>query len=299
MSWLAIIVLAYFIMAIISLFDRYFLVGPMADPRIYTFNIGFLWLLFSFFIIFFGLHLPSLPFVLLGLSAGFVRFFGVLFLSLSVSRTEISRVVPIIGSLQPIFSFLLFFPQSRSLALPQLLAFLLLILGSVLISFKKLGKESFNLENLKYPLIASLLYACTFFLLKNAFLGTDFWSGIFLTLLGGGITALMFLVVPENRKAVFSQERTGKTSGLFIFSQGLAGVAIFLQYYAVFLAKPGQVPLINALEGTRYVFLFFLVLLVSRWKPSVLKEENSRETLILKAVAIVIICLGLALLNSK
>jgi uncharacterized membrane protein len=299
MSWLAIIVLAYFIMAIISLFDRYFLVGPMADPRIYTFNAGFLWMIFSLPLLFLGLHFPSLFFIALGLSAGFVRFFALFFLSSSISKTEISRVVPIVGSLQPIFSFLLFFPQSRSLALTQLLAFLLLVLGSILISLKKSEKRSFNFENLKYPLIASLLYACTFFLLKNAFLGIDFWSGVFLTLLGGGVASLLFLTVSGNRKAVFCQKRTGKTSGLFVFSQGLAGVAIFLQYYAVFLAKPGQVPLINALEGTRYVFLFFLVLLVSRWKPSVLKEENSRETLILKAAAIVIICLGLALLNSK
>ncbi len=71
---------------------------------------------------------------------------------------------------------------------------------------------------------------------------------------------------------------------------------MFLQYYAVFLAKAGQVPLINALEGTRYVFLLFFVSILGYWKPQILKEEVSKDVILQKIVAIILIGGGLAFL---
>ena len=85
-------------------------------------------------------------------------------------------------------------------------------------------------------------------------------------------------------------------SGLLLLGQTLGGLSLVLQYYAVFLVKPGQVPLINALEGTRYVFLLFFVFLLGKWKPQLLKEEISREVLLPKILAILLIGGGLALL---
>lgn len=297
--WLIVAVLAYFILAIVSLFDRYFLVGPISSPKVYTFYVGILCLLLCFFLIPFGISLPAAGIIFLGLVAGLTRMLGTLFLTISITRSEISRVIPAIGALQPIFSFFLFFlflPQSRGLSLIQVIAFVLLVLGSVLISVKKFDKEFFSLQALKYPIIASLFYSLMFFLIKNLFLKTAFVNGMFLILLGNGLASLVFFAPPKDREIIFNQKLSKKISGFFVLGQALGGLALLLQYYAVFLAKPGQVPLINALEGTRYVFLLIFVFLLAGWKPQLLNEEVSRKALLPKVLAVLLIVGGMALL---
>jgi drug/metabolite transporter (DMT)-like permease len=297
--WLIVAVLAYFILAIVSLFDRYFLVGPISSPKVYTFYIGTSCLLFCFFLIPFGISLPATGIIFLGLAAGLTRMLGTLFLTISITRSEISRVIPAIGALQPIFSFFLFFlflPQSRALSPLQAIAFVLLVLGSVLISVKKFDKEFFSLQALRYPIIASLLYSLMFFLIKNLFLKTTFLNGIFLILLGNGLASLVFFALPKDREIIFNQKLSKKISGFFVLGQALGGLALLLQYYAVFLAKPGQVPLINALEGTRYVFLLIFVFLLAGWKPQLLNEEVSRKAFLPKVLAVLLIVGGMALL---
>ncbi len=178
----------------------------------------------------------------------------------------------------------------------QLGAFVLLVFGSAMISAKKFDRQFFNFENLKYPITASFFYSLMFFFIKNLFLETDFLSGIFLILLGSGLASLAFLLFPKNRDIIFNHKMPGKISGLLFLGQILGGLSIILQYYAVFLVKPSQVPLINALEGTRYVFLLFFVFLLSRWNPKLLKEEISKDVILQKLIAILLIGGGLALL---
>jgi len=300
--WLLAAILAYFFLAVVSLFDRYFLVGPMQSPKVYTFYIGISCLLFCLFLIPFGISFPVINIVFLGLITGLIRMLANLFLTTSITKSEISRVVPAVGALQPIFSFFLFFlflPQSRILNIIQVAAFLLLVFGSVLISVKKFDKEFFNFKTLKYPIAASFLYSLTFFLLKNLFLQTNFLNGIFLVLLGSGLASLGIFAFPKNRELIFNQKLYGKISVFFVLGQTIGGLALILQYYAVFLAKAGQVPLINALEGTRYVFLLFFVSLLSFWKPQLLKEEVSKNIMLQKIIAILFIGGGLALLALK
>jgi len=297
--WLVVAILAYFLLAVVSLFDRYFLVGPISSPKVYTFYIGISCLLFCLFLIPFGISFPAAGMIFLGLIAGLTRMLGTLFLTISITKSEISRAVPAIGALQPIFSFFLFFlflPQSRALTIFQIVAFILLVFGSALISIKKFDREFFSSKVLKYPIIASFLYSLTFFLIKNLFLGTTFLNGMFLILFGNGLASLVFFSFPKNREVIFNQKLSKKISGFFILGQTLGGLALLFQYRAVFLAKPEQVPLINALEGTRYVFLLFFVFLLSNWKPQLLKEEVSKEVFLPKVLALLLIVGGMALL---
>lgn len=299
MSWLLVTILAYFFLAIVSLFDRYFLVGPMPNPRVYTFYVGIIWFFLCFILLPFGISFPTTDIIFLGLGAGLIRIFAVLFLAKSLFKEEVSRVVPAIGGFLPIFSFLLFFiffPKSGLLNLLQIAAFILLVCGSVLISIKKFDKGFLNLKDLKYPILAAFLFALNFFLIKNLFLRVSFLDGFFFLLLGGGLGAVIFLIFPQVRKDVFAQKITPKISGIFLFGQIFGGLGVLFQNYAVFLAKVNQVPLINALEGIRYVFLLSFVFLLSRWKPSLLREETGRAIFYQKIFAILLIGGGLVLL---
>ena len=299
MLWLLITILGYFFLAIVSLFDRYFLVGPIPKPIVYTFNIGILGLFICLILLPFGISMPTWNFLILGLAAGWVRILAIFFLNKSIVESEVSRVVPAIGGFLPIFSFLLFllyFPMAEILNLFQVTAFILLLTGSVLISLKKFSIQSLTFKILKYPIISAFLFALTFFLTKILFLKTDFLDGLFLILFGGGLAASSFLTVPQNRKIIFSQKPTQKISILFLLGQIFGGLGVGLLYFAVFLAEPGQVPLINALEGIRYVFLLCFVFLLFRWKPQILKEEMGGKILIQKVLATALIVAGLFVL---
>ena len=145
MSWLVVTISAYFLLAIVSLFDRYFLVGSIPHPKVYTFYVSMLWCLAGLLLIPFVAIPAELNLVIfLGLAAGFIRTFAILFLCKSIMESEVSRTIPTIGGFLPIFSFLFFFlitPNQEILDPIRLAAFICLVLGSVLIS-NETGKGS-------------------------------------------------------------------------------------------------------------------------------------------------------------
>ena len=87
-----------------------------------------------------------------------------------------------------------------------------------------------------------------------------------------------------------------KISGLFLFAQALGGLGVILQFYSIFLAKPFQVSLINALEGIIYVFLLIFIYILSKWNPDLLKEEMRGANFFQKILATLLIVMGLAIL---
>jgi len=299
MNWIFFAILAYFFLAFVSLFDRYFLIGPIPQPRVYAFYVGILGFFLCLFLIPFIIPFPRKELVILGMGAGVIRIFATLFLARGIMKSEVSRVVPAVGGLLPIFSFLIFLslsPFQEIFNISQISAFIFLVAGSVLISMKEMSLKLFDLSNLKYPVLAAFLYALTFFLTKILFLETQFINGFFLILFGGGLGSFSFLVSKKTRQLIFSQELTQKIGGLFILGQIFGGLGIIFQYYAIFLAKPFQIPLINALEGTRFIFLLAFVFLLALWRPEILKEEIKEKILIQKIIATLLISGGLALL---
>ena len=302
MHWLIITILAYFLLAIVSLFDRYFLVGPISSPKVYTFYIGLTWSFISLLLLPFITVPSNFLFVILGLLAGVVRILAALFFAKAIVKSEASRVVPSVGALLPIFSFLLFFiflPETGNQNLFQFLAFIFLLLGAALISIKEFSIKIFHPGFMKYSVVAAFLFALNFFLLKIAFLKIDFLTGLFLLLLGGGAAAIFLLFFPKNRQEIFGRKTSLKVSGFFLLGQIVSGSGVLLQNYAVFLAKPGQVPLINAIEGTRYVFLLLFIFILSKVRPEILKEEMRGKVLLQKIIAIFLIGIGLVSLAFK
>lgn len=298
-SWLVLAILAYFFLAIVSLFDRYFLVGPMPNPKVYTFNAGLVWFIASLFIIPLGVFLPEPGYLLVALASGVFRIFAILFLMEGIIRSEVSRIVPANAGLLPIFTFLFFLfylPPAETLKPLQIFAFFLLVVGSVLISLKKLS-TFFSFKIFKFPIASAFLFALSFFLVKITFEAMGFWNGFFWSLIGSFIGALVFLFFHKVRQEIFSQKPISKNFGLFVVGQAVGGIGVILQYYAINLAGAGQVPLINALEGVRHAFLLLFIFGLSLWRPNLLKEEIRGAILIQKILAVLLICGGLIILT--
>ena len=109
MLWLTVAISAYLILAIVFLVDKYLLVGPIPNPQVYTFYIGTLGILVLILAPFVGLYIPELSQIVLSLLAGALFIYGIFWLNKALRLFEASRVIPAIGGILPIFSFLLIY----------------------------------------------------------------------------------------------------------------------------------------------------------------------------------------------
>ena len=296
MLWIIITILSYFLLALTALGDKYLLSGP-PEPKSYNFFINFPGVLLLFLIPFVGFVRPDFRQTILSFLAGGLMVFAGYFLYAALERFEASRVIPAIGGILPLFTLgIIYVSTGKGPGPESLTAFFLLVLGSVLISLKK-GKE-ISLASFSLSALSAFLFALSFVFIKNLYLELPFWTTLILTRLGAFLVSLVFLFNKEARKEIFQKKSLFQknTGVVFLTTQGIGTIATLLQNWAVFLAPLGFLAFINALEGTRYVFLFGLSVFISMKFPRILKEQVSKQVIFQKAVAILVIIIGLGVL---
>lgn len=309
MLWIIFAIIAYFLLAISAVIDDFLLTGPLAKPKLYAFYVSILGI-FVFVLAPFGFVLPDMITLLIALLSGALWFFALLGLFESLRLFEASRVIPAVGGILPIFTLIfsyIFALQSRetitSLSAEKILAFIFLIIGSILISLEKnnpITKMSFVLSGL-----TALLFALSFFTTKLVYISQPFISGLIWIKVGGFLVALLFLFSKEIRKEIFKKKHKKtllprkklRVALLFLFNQLIGVGSGILQNLAIFLAPISYLAFINAAEGIRYVFLLILTILLSYKFPKFLSDKISKQIIFQKAFAILFIIAGLILLT--
>jgi drug/metabolite transporter (DMT)-like permease len=299
--WLAITVLSYFMLALVFLVDKYLLVSSIPNPKVYVFYVGALGGLAVLLAPFTGFFLPSCANILLGISAGASFVLGLFWFYKALSRFEASRIVPAVGGLTPVFSFafVYFLSGEREISFSVIVAFLLLVSGSVLIVAEK-GKFV-NFGSFKISLVSAFFLSLSVVLSKYLYsaLPSDFWTAFIWKSIGGALAAFCFFIFfPEVKKEAFKKQekKSGKTAVMFLGNQVMGAVATILQNWAMALVPFLYVAFINATQGVQYVFLFVFSLIISRKFPSFIKEEISKRTIFQKVLAIAAIAGGLAIM---
>jgi len=314
MSWLLIAVASYLVYGFTSLVDKYLLSGPNPNPKAYAFYVGLLGLFVLLAVPFTGCMMPSLFQTGIGLGAGAFGIFGVFLLYSALSKFEASRVIPAVGASAPIFTMALvyiFSGGSEILNVQAFLAFILLTLGSVLITLKN---NKYPLNGLALSTLTAFFIALSLALTKYVYLEQSFWNGLIWMKIGGFLAASVFLCYKEVRAELLLQEKIlfGRIAGrrrkedsphqrlrvtLFLVNQFLAGGAGLLKNWAIFLAPLAYMTIIDALSGVQHAFLLFLAFFISLKFPKILKEEFSKSILIQKILAALFIAAGLSLLS--
>jgi len=299
MLWLTVAISAYLILAVVFLVDKYLLVGPIPNPQVYTFYIGSLGILVLILAPFVGFYIPELSQIVLSLLAGALFIYGIFWLNKALRLFEASRVIPAIGGILPIFSFLLIYIFSGGkeiFTLWEFLAFILLVFGSVLIIYEK---AKISLKSLRISATAAFFLALSFVLAKYVYMAQPFWSGYIWIRIGGFLMAMGFLFAREVRDELFKIKINfpKKTAAIFLSNQAAGASANILQNWAIALAPLVCVAIINALQGVQYAFLLIFATIISLKFPKILKEEISRKILFQKILAILLIGGGLVLLT--
>lgn len=299
MLWLLATVASYFFSGLATLIDKYLLAGPIPHPRVYTFYIGLLGvsaLAFSPF----GFFLKD-PFqIIFALLSGALLIFALFWFFKSLSLFEASRVVPAIGALTPLFVFgLTNITGFKSISSFEVLAFFLLILGSVFIS---LGEgSSITLKSFSYSLVAAFLFSLSFYLAKIVYEAEPFWPAFIWMRIGGVIFVLFLLISPKSREEIFFKKITvqKRSFRFFFLGQVFGASSAFLQNWAIALVPVSFLAFVNALEGIKYLFILIFVILLSLKFPDIFKEESSKKAVLEKVLAILLISAGLTLLALR
>jgi len=300
MLWLIVTISAYLILAIVFLVDKFLLTGPIPNPKIYTFYIGILGIFVLFIAPFINFYIPTIEQIILSLLAGALFIYGVFWLNKALKNYEPSRVIPAIGGLVPLFTFgWVYIFGKESLSFLESIAFISLVFGTFLITFKK--EKFINLKSFQISAITAFIFSLSFVLSKYVYLQQSFWNGFIWIRIGGVLMALGFLLTQEVKKGLFEIKMgfQKRTAGIFLLNQAMGAGANILQNWAIALAPLAFVPIINALQGIQYAVLFIFATFLSLKFPQFLKEEISRKILIQKLFAILLIGLGLALLALR
>ena len=296
MNWILVAIIAYFLYAIVFLLDKYLLMGPIPSPKTYSFYIGALGGVILVLVPFIGFSLPDLSQLPIILSAGAAYILGLLWFYRALQLHEASRITPAIGGMIPVFSILLlFFISGEIPEIISIFALLLLVTGTVLITYRK----SFDFNSLKISATAAVFWAIHFVLIKYIYLENDFWDSLVWIKSGGALISLTFLFSKEVREGLFGQriKLSKKTAAVFFLTQGMGATANVLQNWAIALGPLVAAALVPAFQGIQYVFLFIIAVFVSFRFPQLLKEETSKKIIFQKAVSILLIAGGILLLS--
>lgn len=288
MWWLVIVILAHLLYALVFITDKYILSRPLPHPIVYTFYVGVLSIVILLLVPF-GFYFPSrleLGFILL---AGIAQVAGWIFFYKALSKGEVSRIIPFVGGFIAIFVLILskFFLKEH-LATQQLIAFALLVLGGLTLSFKKQG---FFQKHFGLAFIGALCFAIFWVITKYIFLDAPFITGLVWLRTGVALIALTLLIPKRNRQLIFGKTEKIKAGTIktFFSARFLGLLAGLLMYLAVFW---GSVTLANSLQGLQYVFVLILAYLLFKKFPKV-REQFGKKIIIQKVIAIVLIGLGL------
>lgn len=277
--------------------NKYLLRQPATTkPVVFTFWVG-LMSIFTFVLAPFGLRWPGWGLFVYDIFVGIIFFFALLMFYWSLDINEASRSASLIGGLIPVLVLVLSFSfLGDRLSWAQLLAFFLLVSGGFLISLKR-DKSGLHeaLKGLKFVVLAILIGAIYWVLAKYAFNQQGFITGFVWTRLGLVVAAVLILIYSPWRRMILNSGRqaTAGLSELMISSKVVAGFGSLFVHLALSRASAS---LVNALQGTEYVFLLILTFFVSKEFPGILREKSSAAVIAQKIVAILLIGGGLAIL---
>ena len=297
MHWILIVVIAHALNAVNFVLDKFLLSKAVKDSFVYTFAIGTLGIL-VLLLIPFGFEFPGWYLLSVNLITGVFFILALQFFFRSLQMNEASRIVPLIGSAIPVFTFILSFVfLSERLGRNEIIAFLFLLIGTYIITADPSvkGKKKFSISGLGIAILAAFSFSISFVLNKYIFESQPFFSGFIWIRIGSFLTVLLMLT-KKNRisvKHVFTKT-SRKIKSLFIANQFIGACAFLILSYAISLAS---VTLVNALQGVQYAILLIMAFIVSVKYPKILSENFTRSILTQKILAILFIGVGLFLLS--
>lgn len=297
MVFLPFAIFAYFLNAVAVLTDKFLLSRSIPNPLLYVFNISFISLVVFVMVPF--THFPSGEAFYFGSTSTLLWTLGAYFMFSALKIGQASRVIPVIGTLIPIILAGIS-AYSGEFSLNEIWAVLFLVLGLFFLITPYLKGKVVSKE-VALELVSALFFANSYVFLKWAYMNDDFLSVMVYSRTVIIPVIVIILIIPYLRRLVLTASNKGgykfsyfsKTGMLFILGQTAGGFSGLLLNYSISLANPAVV---NSLQGTQYIFIFFASLILMRFFPHTFKEKLGFGNILGKVIGILLIAFGLYML---
>jgi len=308
MSWILLATLGQFINAIVAIFDKYIVSDEKVIPRPFVY--AFYSCIFTSFwvVIYFlgyipglaalgaptfnNVEAPTLTVTALAFLAAYTFFIALVSMFNALKQADASSTLPIIGSVSALSSFgLSYLFLDAELHDNFIIGVILLSIGTLLVS-QSLPKKSVFL----HVFHSGLFFALHYITMKGLFVETSFDNGFFWSRVGLVLFALSLLLIPVYFDKIRKQtsNTTRRTGFIFVLTKLLAGIAAFMLLKATDM---GEVSVVQALDGLRYVFILLLTFVFAHWLPDSVTDRDTRPGATFRRLLyIVIILIGFVVL---
>jgi drug/metabolite transporter (DMT)-like permease len=301
--WILIVIVAQFLNAVVAVIDKHIVTDEkVSAPVTYVFYVGLLSVLslvvfitsiipvniggFSFPHIQ-HIYLPSLKLVAFSLLAGYSFIIFLFFLYTAFKKSDASDVVPVVGSVNAILTFIISFIFIGEVLTDNfILGFTFLIMSMVILSHFRFTKRI-----LIYAILAGVFSAIYYSAMKIMFVEFAFDQTFYWSRMGILVATLSILLIPRFRKNVFQGMKGTKIkSSFWILGNsilgGIAGIALLKA------TELGSVTVVQVMSGLQFTFLVIFSILFGRATPTTFGENNNINDIIQKAVSVSFIVLG-------
>lgn len=308
MSWILLATSAQLINAVVVVIDKYLVTDEKALPRPFVYAF-YSCLVAGFWLVIYALgyipgmseiglpqlseiKTPSIQVVGMSFFAAYTFFMALVSMYDALKHADASDAIPVIGAVSAISSFgLSFLLLGVQLEAHYIWGIVLLAIGTLLVS-----QVRFTASVALHTIHSGVFFALHYIAMKGLFDETSFddgffWSRIFIVLF-----ALSMLLVPAYLEKIKEQtvKTSAKTGWLVMINKILAGVASFMILKATDL---GEVAVVQALDGLKFVFILFISVFLGRFIPAAAGEnDHDWRTLFRKFLYVVVIFLGYVIL---
>ncbi len=311
---------AYLLNALAVLANKFLLNKAIPDPLVYVFYISVV-SLFAVLVLPFT-NTPALSTFYLASVSTVLWTLGAYFMFKALKLGNVSRVIPIIGTLIPLF-LLIFAVGTGTITTTQTWAVWFLVAGIVFLTITDWqarlpaperppattvacragsdgGQGKFSIREIVFELLSAGLFAVSYVFLRQAYLSLDFFSVLIWSRLILLPLCLIMLIIPALRRKIITSNGLkinffSKPGLVFLGGQLSGASSEFLLLFSISLANPA---LVNSLQGTQYVFLLIFALVLGREYPKVFEEKYTFKELIVKVIGIGLLSFGIYLLAA-
>lgn len=298
MNWIFFAVGGYALLAGEAVLSKFLITARLKNWQLYTFYVG----IFSgFALIFtpFGLEWHGSEAFWAAIISGFLFYLALAFLFQSLLVSSAVRVYVLFGAVTTLTTVFLarIFLDDKIIPI-SLVGILFLVAGGFLISFKHYEKSFFS--NWRKTVLAGVLAALSFVVLKSAYSQQNFISGYVISRMGIASFAFLSLLVPSFRKNIFAGFKKGKRKDHInnflgsVVAKTVAGTGTVLIHYAIFL---GSVVIVSALVSVQYLLTFLISIVLSFYWRKIFIEKFTPLNIVFKVVGIILVVLGTVLVS--
>lgn len=308
MNWILLAAGAQFLNAIVAILDKFIVSDEKMLPRpfVYAFYsclVTSAWGVVYFFGFipfladlgapqFANVQTPTIQVVGMSFLAAYTFFMALVSMYDGLKFADASDVMPVIGAVSAIATFIMgyIFLDIR-LTENFIWGIALLATGTMLVS-----QVRFTKKVILNTLHSGLFFALHYIAMKGLFLQTSFDDGFFWSRVGFVLFALSLLLVPVYFQKITEQTKvTGTKAGIMVIgTKIIAGLAAFMLLKAT---DWGEVAVVQALDGLKFVFILVISVLVGRYLPiSAGESDFETKTIIRKVAYVAIISIGFIIL---